>query len=272
MEGDLTDQSSLDTAMMETKPDEVYNLAAQSFVGTSWNQPVLTGDMTGIGAVRLLESIRHFCKDARVYQASSSEMFGKPQEIPQKETTKFSPGSPYGCAKAYAYFMCVDYRETYNMFISNGILSNHESPRRGMDYVTHKITDGVARIHLGFAKEIRLGNLEARRDWGFAGDYVQAMWLMLQHEIPDDFIISTGETHSVREFVEMAFDEVGLDWEDHVKIDPKYLRPSEVNYLIGDNSKAKQILGWEPKLKFEDIIKMMVHADIERIMYEKHIS
>lgn len=263
VEGDLTDQSSLNNVMKEAQPDEVYNLAAQSFVGTSWNQPVLTGDVTGMGAVRLLEAVRHFCKDARIYQASSSEMFGKVQETPQSESTKFYPRSPYGCAKVYAYWMCINYRESYNMHVSNGILFNHESPRRGLEFVTRKITDGVARIYRGLSKEIRLGNLEAKRDWGYAGDYVKAMWLMLQREMPDDYVIATGESHSVREFVELAFNEVGLDWKDYVKVDPKFLRPAEVEYLIGDYSKAKRVFGWEPDVKFEELVKMMVKADVE---------
>ncbi len=265
MEGDLTDQSSLNIAMKEAQPDEVYNLAAQSFVGTSWNQPVLTGDVTGMGAVRLLESVRHFCKDARIYQASSSEMFGKVQETPQRESTKFYPRSPYGCAKVYAYWMCINYRESYNMHVSNGILFNHESPRRGLEFVTRKITDGVARIHHGLSKELRLGNLEAKRDWGYAGDYVKAMWLMLQQEMPDDYVIATGESHSVREFLELAFDEAGLNWKDYVKVDQKLFRPAEVEYLIGDYSKAKRVFGWQPDVKFEELVMMMVKADIERL-------
>lgn len=265
IEGDLTDQSSLNNAMNEIQPDEVYNLAAQSFVGTSWNQPVLTGDVTGMGAVRLLESVRHFCKDARVYQASSSEMFGKVQEMPQNESTKFYPRSPYGCAKVFAYWMCINYRESYNMHISNGILFNHESPRRGLEFVTRKITDGVARIHHGLSKELRLGNLDAKRDWGYAGDYVNAMWLMLQQEVPDDYVIATGESHSVKEFVELAFKEAGLNWEDYVRVDSKLFRPAEVDYLVGDYSKAKSVFGWKPDVKFEELVKMMVEADMERL-------
>jgi GDPmannose 4,6-dehydratase len=265
VEGDLTDQSSLNSAMKEVQPDEVYNLAAQSFVGTSWNQPVLTGDVTGMGAVRLLEAVRHFCKDAKVYQASSSEMFGKVQEMPQTENTKFYPRSPYGCAKVYAYWMCINYRESYNMYVSNGILFNHESPRRGREFVTRKITDGVARIYHGLYKELRLGNLDAKRDWGYAGDYVVAMWQMLQQETPDDYVIATGESHSVREFVELAFREFGLNWEGYVKVDPKLFRPAEVEYLIGDHSKAKRVFGWEPEVKFEELVKMMVRADVERL-------
>jgi len=265
VEGDLTDQSSLDNAMRTAKPDEVYNLAAQSFVGTSWNQPVLTGDVSGLGVVRILESVRHQCHDARLYQASTSEMFGKVQEVPQSETTRFYPRSPYGFAKVYGYWACVNYRESYGMHVSNGILFNHESPRRGIEFVTRKITDSVARIYHGLASELRLGNLDAKRDWGFAGDYVEAMWLMLQQDQPDDFVISTGETHSVREFVELAFSEVGLDWEKYVVVDPKFVRPTEVELLLGDPSKAKNVLGWEPKVKFEELVKMMVAADVERL-------
>ena len=265
VEGDLTDQSSLDNSMRTAQPDEVYNLAAQSFVGTSWNQPVLTGDVSGLGVVRILESVRHQCPDARVYQASTSEMFGKVQEVPQSETTRFYPRSPYGFAKVYGYWACVNYRESYGMHVSNGILFNHESPRRGIEFVTRKITDSIARIYHGLASELRLGNLDAKRDWGFAGDYVEAMWLMLQQDKPDDFVISTGETHSVREFVELAFSEVGLDWEKYVVIDPKFVRPTEVELLLGNPSKAKNVLGWEPKVKFEELVKMMVAADVDRL-------
>lgn len=265
VEGDLTDQSSLDNAMRIARPDEVYNLAAQSFVGTSWNQPVLTGDVSGLGVVRILESVRHQCPDARVYQASTSEMFGKVQEVPQSEATRFYPRSPYGFAKVYGYWACVNYRESYGMHVSNGILFNHESPRRGIEFVTRKITDSVARIHHGLASELRLGNLDAKRDWGFAGDYVEAMWLMLQQDTPNDLVISTGETHSVREFVEHAFSEVGLDWEKYVVVDPKFVRPTEVELLLGDPTEAKNVLGWEPKVRFEELVKMMVKADVERL-------
>ena len=265
VEGDLTDQSSLDNAMRTAQPDDVYNLAAQSFVGTSWNQPVLTGDVSGLGVVRILESVRHQCPDARVYQASTSEMFGKVHEVPQSETTRFYPRSPYGFAKVYGYWACVNYRESYGMHVSNGILFNHESPRRGIEFVTRKITDSVARIYHGLASELRLGNLDAKRDWGFAGDYVEAMWLMLQQDKPDDFVISTGETHSVREFVEFAFSEVGLDWEKYVVVDPKFVRPTEVELLLGDPAKAKRVLGWEPKVRFEELVKMMVRADVDRL-------
>jgi len=265
VEGDLTDQSSLDNAMRTAQPDEVYNLAAQSFVATSWNQPVLTGDVSGLGVVRILESVRHQCPDAHVYQASTSEMFGKVQEVPQSETTRFYPRSPYGFAKMYGYWACVNYRESYGMHVSNGILFNHESPRRGIEFVTRKITDSVARIHYGLASELRLGNLDAKRDWGFAGDYVEAMRLMLQQDEPDDFVISTGETHSVREFVELAFSEVGLDWEKFVVVDPKFVRPAEIELLLGDPSKARRVLGWEPKVRFEELVKMMVKADVDRL-------
>ncbi len=265
VEGDLTDQSSLDNAMRTAQPDEVYNLAAQSFVGTSWNQPVLTGDVSGLGVVRILESVRHQCPDARVYQASTSEMFGKVQEVPQSETTRFYPRSPYGFAKVYGYWACVNYRESYDMYVSNGILFNHESPRRGIEFVTRKITDSVARIYHGHASELRLGNLDAKRDWGFAGDYVEAMWLMLQQDEPGDFVISTGETHSVREFVELAFSEVGLDWEKYVVVDPKFVRPTEVELLLGDPAKAKRVLGWKPKVRFKELVKMIVRADVERL-------
>jgi GDPmannose 4,6-dehydratase len=265
IEGDLTDQSSLNYAIKECQPDEVYNLAAQSFVGTSWNQPVLTGDVTGMGAVRLLEAVRHFSNDTKVYQASSSEMFGKVQETPQSESTKFYPRSPYGCAKVYAYWMCINYRESYDMHISNGILFNHESQRRGIEFVTRKITNSVASIYHGLSKELHLGNLDSKRDWGYAKDYVNAMWLMMQQDKPDDYVIATGESHSVREFVEIAFDEVGLNWEDYVIVDQKFFRPAEVDYLIGDCSKAKRVLGWEPKVKFEELVKMMVRADVEQL-------
>ena len=265
VEGDLTDQSSIDYTMRRIKPDEVYNLAAQSFVGTSWTQPVLTGDVTGLGVVRVLESVRHNCPDSRIYQASSSEMFGKVSETPQNENTPFYPRSPYGFAKVYGYWACINYRESYEMHVSNGILFNHESPRRGIEFVTKKITDTVARIKLGIAEELRLGNLDAKRDWGYAGDYVEAMWLMMQQEEPDDYVIATGETHSVKEFVELAFESVGLDWEKYVVIDPKFMRPAEVELLLGDASKAKRVLGWEPKVTFDELVTMMVGADMEKL-------
>lgn len=265
LQGDLTDQSSLSEAMRIAQPDEVYNLAAQSFVGTSWNQPVHTGDVTGLGMVRVLEAVRHVVPHARVYQASSSEMFGKVQETPQTENTKFYPRSPYGVAKVYAYWTCVNYRESYDMHISNGILFNHESPRRGIEFVTRKITDSVARIYHGLESELRLGNLDAKRDWGFAGDYVDAMWRMLQQDKPGDYVIATGETHSVEEFVQEAFSIAGLDWKKYVVIDPKFVRPAEVQLLLGDSSKAKRELGWEPKVHFKELVKMMVEADLERL-------
>lgn len=265
VEGDLTDQSSMENIMHRINPDEVYNLAAQSFVGTSWTQPVLTGDVTGLGVVRLLESVRHNCPDSHVYQASSSEMFGKVSESPQNEKTKFHPRSPYGFAKVYGYWACINYRESYGMHISNGILFNHESPRRGIEFVTRKITDAAARIKLGMANELRLGNLDAKRDWGYAGDYVEAMWLILQQEEPDDYVIATGEAHSVREFVERAFDSVGLDWEKYVVVDPKFVRPAEVELLLGDASKAKRVIGWEPKVTFEELVTMMVEAEMKKL-------
>ncbi len=265
LQGDLTDQSSLNEAMRISQPDEVYNLAAQSFVGTSWNQPVHTGDVTGLGVVRVLEAARHVVPDARVYQASSSEMFGKVQENPQTENTKFYPRSPYGVAKVYAYWTCVNYRESYDMHVSNGILFNHESPRRGIEFVTRKITDSVARIYHGLQSELRLGNLDAKRDWGYAGDYVDAMWRMLQQNEPGDYVIATGETHSVEEFVQEAFSIAGLDWKEYVVIDPKFVRPAEVQLLLGDPSKAKRELGWEPKVHFKELVKMMVEADLERL-------
>jgi GDPmannose 4,6-dehydratase len=265
LQGDLTDQSSLSEAMRIAQPDEVYNLAAQSFVGTSWNQPVHTGDVTGLGVVRVLEAVRHAVPDAKVYQASSSEMFGKVQETPQTENTKFYPRSPYGVAKVYAYWTCINYRESYDMHISNGILFNHESPRRGIEFVTRKITDSVARIYHGLESELRLGNLDAKRDWGYAGDYVDAMWRMLQRDEPADYVIATGETHSVEEFVQEAFSIAGLDWKEYVVIDPKFVRPAEVQLLLGDPSKAKRELGWEPKVHFKELVKMMVEADLERL-------
>ncbi|MBI5902953.1 MAG: GDP-mannose 4,6-dehydratase [Deltaproteobacteria bacterium] len=265
VQGDLTDQSSLDEAVKEIQPDEVYNLAAQSFVPTSWNQPTLTGEITGLGATRLLEALRKLKPDARFYQASSSEMFGKVREVPQTELTPFHPRSPYGVAKVYAHFITVNYRESYDMFACSGILFNHESPRRGLEFVTRKITHGVARIKLGLANEIRLGNLDAKRDWGYAGDYVEAMWLMLQQDRPDDYVIASGETHSVREFVEAAFSSAGLDWERFVVLDPKFVRPAEVDLLIGDPKKAREKLGWSPKVGFRDLVKMMVEEDIETL-------
>jgi len=262
IQGDLLDQNSLNSAISQIQPDEVYNLGAMSFVPTSWNQPVLTGEFTGLGATRILEAIRQIKPDTRFYQASSSEMFGKVKESPQNESTPFYPRSPYGVAKVYAHFITVNYRESYNLFACSGILFNHESPRRGLEFVTRKISWGAACIKLGVSRELRLGNLDAHRDWGFAGDYVKAMWMMLQQEKPDDFVIATGESHSVREFAELAFGYLGLDYKEYVKVDSKLIRPAEVEHLVGDSSKARKILGWMPKVRFEDLVKMMVDADI----------
>ncbi|QFF97985.1 GDP-mannose 4,6-dehydratase [Psychrobacillus glaciei] len=261
--GDITDLSSLIRIIEQTQPDEVYNLAAQSFVGTSWEQPILTGNITGLAVTNMLEAVRIAKPDARFYQASSSEMFGKVVETPQKETTPFYPRSPYGVAKLYGHWITVNYRESFNMYTCSGILFNHESPRRGVEFVTRKITDAVARIKLGLATELRLGNLDAKRDWGFAGDYVRAMWLMLQQDSPNDYVISTGETHTVQEFVEIAFGHVGLNWKDYVVIDPKFVRPAEVELLLGDCSKAKTELGWNLDVSFELLIRMMVDEDIK---------
>ncbi len=265
-QADLLDQLSIIDVMNVANPDEVYNLAAQSFVPTSWKQPVLTGEFTAIGATRVLEAIRLLGPDRiRFYQASSSEMFGKVQEVPQRETTPFYPRSPYGVAKVYGHWITVNYRESYNMFCSSGILFNHESERRGREFVTRKVTDGVARIKLGLATELRLGNLDAKRDWGFAGDYVRAMWLMLQQSKPDDFVVATGETHTVKKLVELAFAAADLDWQKYVKIDPALVRPAEVDLLIGDPSKAKRVLGWKPEVTFEKLIERMVKADLARL-------
>jgi GDPmannose 4,6-dehydratase len=265
-QADLLDQLSLIEVLRAVQPDEVYNLAAMSFVPTSWQQPVLTGEFTAIGVTRVLEAIRLLDpKGMRFYQASSSEMFGKVRETPQCETTPFYPRSPYGVAKVYGHFITVNYRESYGMYAVSGILFNHESPRRGREFVTRKVTDGAARIKLGLATELRLGNLEAKRDWGFAGDYVRAMWLMLQQERPDDFVIATGETHSVRDLVETAFDHAGLDWRKHVVEDPALVRPAEVDLLVGDASKARRILGWEPEVRFHELVRKMVDADLERL-------
>lgn len=262
VQGDLHDQSSLVAIMEEYSPDEVYNLAAQSFVPTSWKQPVLTGEVTALGVTRMLEAIRLVKKEARFYQASSSEMFGKVREVPQTEETPFYPRSPYGVAKVYGHWITVNYRESYDLYACSGVLFNHESPRRGREFVTRKITYGVARIKLGLADEIRLGNLEARRDWGFAGDYVRAMWLMLNQDTPDDYVISTGVTHSVRELCEAAFSHVGLNYEDYVVQDPRFYRPAEVDLLVGDPRKAREKLGWEPDIQFEELVTMMVDADL----------
>ncbi|EIJ81349.1 GDP-mannose 4,6-dehydratase [Bacillus methanolicus PB1] len=262
--GDLSDLSSLIQAVKLSLPDEVYNLGAQSFVADSWTQPVFTGEVTGLGALNMLEAIRHVKPDARFYQASSSEMFGKVVETPQNEKTPFYPRSPYGVAKVFAHWITVNYRESFDLFACSGILFNHESPRRGIQFVTRKITDAAARIKCGLQKELRLGNLDAKRDWGFAGDYVKAMWLMLQQKEPDDYVVATGETHTVRRFVELAFDYVGLNWEDYVIQDPKFMRPAEVDLLLGDPKKAKEKLGWEPEVSFENLIKMMVEHDLKK--------
>jgi GDPmannose 4,6-dehydratase len=265
-QADLLDQLSIIEALREVRPDEVYNLAAMSFVPTSWKQPVLTGEFTAIGVTRVLEAIRLLDpKGIRFYQASSSEMFGKVQETPQRETTPFYPRSPYGVAKVYGHYITVNYRESYGIFACSGILFNHESPRRGLEFVTRKVTDAVARIKLGLANELRLGNLEARRDWGYAGDYVQAMWLMLQRNSPVDYVIATGKTHTVGQLVEVAFGHAGLDWRKFVVQDPALVRPAEVDLLIGDASKARRELGWEPSVHFEPLVRMMVDADLARL-------
>jgi GDPmannose 4,6-dehydratase len=265
VQGDLLDQSSLMAILDEHRPEEVYNLAAQSFVPTSFTQPVLTGEFTALGVTRVLEAIRLVNPQIRFYQASSSEMFGKVVEVPQRETTPFYPRSPYGVAKVYGHWITINYRESYDMFCCSGILFNHESERRGLEFVTHKITDGVARIKLGLADQLRLGNLESRRDWGYAADYVRAMWLMLQQETPDDYVIATGETHSVEEFVAEAFGYLDLDWHDHVVQDPRYYRPAEVDLLVGDASKAGQKLGWEPTVDFRQLVRLMVDADLKSL-------
>jgi GDPmannose 4,6-dehydratase len=261
--GDMLDQTSLQEALIQSEPSEVYNLAAQSFVQTSWGQPVFTGEVTALGVTRLLDAIRHVNKNIRFYQASSSELFGKVQEVPQRETTPFYPRSPYGVAKLYGHWITINYRESYGLHASSGILFNHESPRRGIEFVTRKITYGVAKIKLGMGKELRLGNLDAQRDWGFAGDYVKAMWLMLQQEEPADYVVATGETHTVQKLIETAFGHVGLDWKQHVVQDPAFMRPAEVDLLVGDPSKAGSILGWEPKVSFTELIHMMVDADLK---------
>jgi GDPmannose 4,6-dehydratase len=262
---DLLDQHSLTVVIQESRPDEVYNLAAQSYVPTSWTQPVLTGEFTALGVTRILEAIRLAHPTARYYQASSSEMFGKVAETPQREDTAFYPRSPYGVAKVYGHWITVNYRESYGLYAVSGILFNHESPRRGLEFVTRKVTDGAARIKLGLARELRLGNLDARRDWGFAGDYVEAMWRMLQQDQPQDYVIGSGETHSVRELVELAFAHVGLDYRQHIVSDPKYYRPAEVDLLLADPSKARRELGWTPKVGFAELVAMMVDADMERL-------
>lgn len=262
LDADLTDQSSLDRLFLDTQYDEVYNFAGQSFVPTSWKQPDLTAEVTGLGVLRMLEAIRKHSPKSKFYQASSSEMFGKVRETPQKETTPFYPRSPYGVAKAYGHNITVNYRESFGLFAVSGICFNHESPRRGLDFVTRKITNAAARIRLGLQDKLFLGNLESKRDWGFAGDFVQAMWLTLQQQTPDDFVIATGETHTIKECAQVAFDEAGLFWEDHVVIDPKLLRPAEVDILQGDYSKATKVLGWKPQVCFEELIRMMVREDL----------
>jgi GDPmannose 4,6-dehydratase len=262
LQGDLLDTNSLHAVLEQAKPDEVYNLAAQSFVPTSWQQPVLTAEFTALGVVRLLDAIRKVCPHARYYQASSSEMYGKVQETPQSETTPLYPRSPYGVAKVYGHQITINYRESYDMYACSGILFNHESPRRGLEFVTRKITYSVARIKLGMANELRLGNLQAKRDWGFAGDYVRAMWLMLQQSTPEDYVVGTGECHSVEEFVRIAFDHAKLDWRKYVVVDPNFYRPAEVDLLLADPAKARKQLDWEPEVDFSDLVKMMVDADI----------
>jgi GDPmannose 4,6-dehydratase len=261
---DLLDQHSLTTVLQETQPDEVYNLAAQSYVPTSWVQPVLTGEFTALGVTRILEALRVACPSARFYQASSSEMFGRVVETPQRETTPFYPRSPYGVAKAYGHFITVNYRESYNLYAVSGILFNHESPRRGLEFVTRKVTDGVARIVAGKATELRMGNLDARRDWGFAGDYVDAMWRMLQQQEPKDYVIGTGQTHSVQDLVETAFSHAGLDWKKYVKLDERFVRPAEVDLLLADPSLARKEIGWTPTVDFKGLVTMMVDADLAR--------
>ncbi len=265
IQGDLHDQSSLMDLMEQYKPDEVYNLAAQSFVPTSWNQPVLTGEVTALGVTRMLEAIRLINPSTRYYQASSSEMFGKVHETPQKETTPFYPRSPYGVAKVYGHWITVNYRESYNLFAVSGILFNHESPRRGTEFVTRKITNGAVRIKLGLAKDLHLGNLEARRDWGFAGDYVEAMWRMLQNDLPQDFVVGTGETHSVQEFCENVFSSLGMDYKQYVVQDAHFFRPAEVDMLVADSTRARQMLGWTPKVDFNGLVRLMVDSDLTHL-------
>jgi GDPmannose 4,6-dehydratase len=271
-QADLLDQSSMVAVLGELRPTEVYNLAAQSFVPTSWAQPVLTSEFTALGVTRLLEAIRQVDPTIRFYQASSSEMFGKVRETPQTEQTPFYPRSPYGVAKVYGHFITVNYRESYALFACSGILFNHESPRRGLEFVTRKVTDGAARVKLGLAESLPLGNLDAERDWGFAGDYVRAMWLMLQRSEPDDFVVATGVSHSVRQLVELAFGCLGLDWRRHVRTDPNLVRPAEVDRLLGDASKARARLGWRPEVSFEAMVEMMVRADLERLRKEHGAS
>ncbi len=269
LQADLLDQSSLVQVIRESNPTELYNLAAQSFVPTSWAQPVLTAEFTAIGVTKVLEAMRAVNPEIRFYQASSSEMYGKVLEVPQSEETPFYPRSPYGVAKVYGHYITVNYRESYNLHASSGILFNHESPRRGLEFVTRKVTDGVARIKLGLASELRMGNLDAQRDWGFAGDYGKAMWLMLQQDKPDDYVVATGETHTVKELVQLAFDRVGLDWEKYVVIDPRFIRPAEVDLLIGQPAKANKVLGWVPETSFPTLVNMMVDADMDRLSARK---
>lgn len=266
-QGDLLDQLSLISLIQSVRPSEVYNLAAQSFVPTSWEQPVLTGEFTALGVTKVLEAVRLVDPAIKFYQASSSEMYGKVREVPQTEQTPFYPRSPYGVAKCFGHYITVNYRESYDLFAVSGILFNHESPRRGLEFVSRKVTDGVAQIKLGLAKDLRMGNIDAQRDWGFAGDYVRAMWMMLQQDTPDDYVIATGKTHTVRNLIEVAFGCVGLDWQKYVVTDPKFIRPAEVDILIGDASKAKEHLGWEPTVSFEQLVEMMVQEDIKR--YQK---
>jgi GDPmannose 4,6-dehydratase len=263
--GDLLDQSSLGDVLRECEPDEIYNLAAMSFVAASWSQPVLTAEFTATGVTRLLEAMREVAPDARFYQASSSEMFGKVREVPQREATPFYPRSPYGVAKCYGHFITVNYRESYDLYACSGILFNHESERRGLEFVTRKVTHGAAAIKLGLQEDLALGNLEAERDWGYARDYVEAMWLMLQQNEPDDYVIATGEAHSVRDLVDTAFDQVGIDPANHVRIDPRFLRPAEVEHLVGDASKAREQLGWQPRTGFDEMIRLMVDSDLEML-------
>ncbi len=265
VQGDMGDLSSLITAISRVEPDEVYNLAAQSFVPTSWNQPVFTGDITGLGVTRLLDALRTVNPAIRFYQASSSEMFGKVREVPQRESTPFYPRSPYGVAKVYGHWITVNYRESYDLFTCSGILFNHESPRRGLEFVTRKVTYHVAKIKLELANEIRIGNLDSQRDWGYAGDYVRAMWLMLQQDQPDDYVVATGQTHSVQRLLEVAFAHVGLNWRDYAVQDPRFMRPAEVDLLVGDPSKARDKLGWQPKVSFEELIGMMIEADLKKL-------
>lgn len=269
VQGDLLDQYSLMSVLQKSRPSEVYNLAAQSFVPTSWAQPVLTSEFTALGVTRILEAIRFVDPTIKFYQASSSEMYGKVRETPQSEETPFYPRSPYGVSKAYGHYITVNYRESYGLFAVSGILFNHESPRRGLEFVTRKVTDGVARIKLGLANELRLGNLSAKRDWGFAGDYVRAMWMMLQQTTPDDYVIATGEAHSVKDLVQLAFGSVDLDWEKYVKVDKEFIRPAEVDLLIGDSTKAREKLGWKPEVSFEQMVQMMVESDIKRLSGSK---